>query len=444
MKRLEEFIDKIRGNRYWDLYRLMMTTPLSMEALEKRLKDILLYSKNNIEYYKNFKIPNESNPFKLLRYFPLINKQIINSNFTNMQSKDLEKRKSYFNFTGGSTGIPLKVLQDKNYDMWTRATKRLFYSWAGWKPGEKILKIWGSEREVLHEKNSLKSKFSNLIRHMKVSDCFKIDDKKFNEYISIINKYKPHLIETYVDAAYTVAQKITSKGIELKFNPKSIITSAGTLYPEFKNKIEEAFESKVFNRYGCREAGDIACTAGDGNMYVNNWTHVLEIVKSDGEIDFNGSGRILVTLLTNYSLPLIRYEIGDYGMLETNFSGFKYGFQKLSNLEGRSDQVFKNEDGTTFSPAFFIHFIGVVHNEGFIEKFQVVQEQYDLFIIKLVLTEKAISKKKDFYISLEKIEKDLKKVLGNNCEIKFKFVEDIPKLPSGKFLYTVSKLNDAR
>ena len=47
------------------------------------------------------------------------------------------------------------------------------------------------------------------------------------------------------------------RGIEVRAR-MAVMTSAGTLYPFMRQKID-AFGCRVFNRYGSREAGDIAC-----------------------------------------------------------------------------------------------------------------------------------------------------------------------------------------
>ena len=97
----------------------------------------------------------------------------------------------------------------------------------------------------------------------------------------------------------------------------AIMTSAGTLHPLMREKIETAFQCKVFNRYGSREVGDIAseCEAHAG-LHVFPSGNYIEIVDDQGHPVPNGEeGNILVTNLYNYAMPLIRYYIGDRGVL---------------------------------------------------------------------------------------------------------------------------------
>jgi phenylacetate-CoA ligase len=127
-------------------------------------------------------------------------------------------------------------------------------------------------------------------------------------------------------------------------------------------------------------------------------------------------------------MPFIRYEIGDIGL-----RGEKWNY--LKKIEGREMSVFKTEDGKVIPAEFFIHFIGVVYNKGYISKFQVIQEDYYLIKIKLV-----VINNEEFDKNKNIIEKSIKNVMGNECEVIWEIVADIENLPSGKYLYTVSKI----
>ena len=54
----------------------------------------------------------------------------------------------------------------------------------------------------------------------------------------------------------------------------SIITSAETLYDYQRDFIESVFGCKIFNRYGCREFGHIACECEEHNGLHINMEHL--------------------------------------------------------------------------------------------------------------------------------------------------------------------------
>jgi phenylacetate-CoA ligase len=135
-------------------------------------------------------------------------------------------------------------------------------------------------------------------------------------------------------------------------------------------------------------------------------------------------------------MPLIRYQIGDFGIAAENREcscGRKTPL--IKGVVGRHMEVFKTKNGKIIPAEFFIHFIGVVYNEGYIKKFQVVQKDYDQIVIKAV-----INNLQKFNESKAKIVNSIRKVMGQNCRVDFELVDEIQLSNSGKYLYTISEI----
>jgi phenylacetate-CoA ligase len=442
---LMRFYDSvIKKRRSWEYYEKMRCFKTGrLELTQARLAGILRHAARTVPFYKGLIDPNlrQENVLEILSGLPIITKKDLNAKPGLFKSSE-PGRGMYANSTGGSTGQPLQILQDKVYFDWASGTKSLFYEWAGWKPGEKILKIWGSQRDVLGQTGTFKSQLSSIFRKIRVLDAFKISPQDVRRYVAEIESYRPAILECYVDAAYTVANEMIRQGIRLSHKVRGVLVSAGTLYPEFEAIIREAFCAPVINRYGSREAGDIACTCQDGQIHVNPFTHFVEIVDKDGNRLEDGPGRVILSLLTNYTMPLIRYEIGDMATFAESLSPCDCGrdWQVLKRIDGRSGSMFYKKDGTIFNPLFFVHFVGVVHNLGLFDKFQVIQEDYDLYTIQLVLREGLSETENSIVSSIAGISRDAKSALGQNVDINFIFVPDILPTRSGKYLYALSKI----
>jgi len=116
-------------------------------------------------------------------------------------------------------------------------------------------------------------------------------------------------------------------------------------------------------------------------------------------------------------------------------------WQTLDRIDGRSGNMITKRDGTVISPAFFIHFFGVVHNKGFIKKYQVIQEDYEKFTLRIVLNENYDPENVIVRRNLNSLVNNIKKAVGSETIVTFDFCEDIPPLPSGKFMYTISKVS---
>jgi len=219
----------------------------------------------------------------------------------------------------------------------------------------------------------------------------------------------------------------------------SIMTSAGILYPNYKELIEGVFHCPVFNRYGTREVGDMACDCDrHEGLHLNIFTHYIEIIDKKGKNCESGKmGEVVVTTLRNYTMPLIRFKIGDMAVLSNKQCSCGRGLPMIEKLIGRVTDVFRTKEGRIIPGEYFIHFIGVVLNKGVIKKFQVIQEKEDYIIVKLVLDNKEsfVKNKKDFDEIVEKI----KLVMGKDTKVEYKLVDEIPSTRSGKYRYTISK-----
>ncbi len=78
-------------------------------------------------------------------------------------------------------------------------------------------------------------------------------------------------------------------------------------------RIEKMFEAPVSPGYGLNEIGIIAaCCPETGRYHVHDEHCLIEIVDDENRPVATGEfGRILVTTLTNFAMPLIRYDTGD-------------------------------------------------------------------------------------------------------------------------------------
>ena len=96
--------------------------------------------------------------------------------------------------------------------------------------------------------------------------------------------------------------------------------------------------------------------------------------------------------------------------------------------------VFRTRDGRIVPGEFFIHFLGVVFNKGFVAKFQVVQETYERIRVKIIILDES-----RFRAEVPTIEQAIRKAMGDNCEIIWDPVREIANSASGKYMYTISE-----
>jgi len=134
------------------------------------------------------------------------------------------------------------------------------------------------------------------------------------------------------------------------------MVTAGVLYPEVQARISEVFHAKIFNRYGSQEVSDIACNCKKGEgLHLIPDIYYLEIVDDEGRRVKSGKqGNIIITLLTNYTMPLIRYRIEDRGILSEKVCSCGRGLPLLEKIVGRIRENFKNKFGDYVNGGVFI------------------------------------------------------------------------------------------
>jgi phenylacetate-CoA ligase len=103
--------------------------------------------------------------------------------------------------------------------------------------------------------------------------------------------------------------------------------------------------------------------------------------------------------------------------------------------------TFVTEDGRRVHGEFFTH---LFYGEEWVEKFQVVQESERLITISVVPSDPTLEPEASYRDQMDKIRGDIHAAMGEECEVQFEFREEIPPSESGKYRYTISKVEHER
>lgn len=442
MKRLIfRSIMKLLGRDYSEYYEILSTLKTKQEVIqfkETRLKNLLIHAYLNVPYYtklfNDYELFNDGEiDISKFLSLPLLTKENIRTNFNDLLSKDYKNRGYYLNSSGGSTGHPTKIIQDKYYLNWGNAVGYYYYKniLEIEEPYVKKVLIWGSERDLFKGNFGLKLSVFYWLSNTKVLNSFKMKEKDIESFTSKINSFKPELIRAYAGSLYELSRYIDKNNIPI-FRPNCLVSAAETLHDDMRQCIERVFQQKVYNYYGSREVGCIAGECPNGLMHILT-SNYFEILDNDNKPVKEGQeGKVVVTTLFNYSMPLIRYEIGDTATLGPTTCTCKNILPTLYKVTGRIIDHFVMEEGTIVPGEYFIHLIGVVYNQGIIRQFQVIQESPTSIRIRVV-PEKELDN-----LYKKEIETKIELVMGKNCVVTWEIVSEIEKTISGKYIYTKS------
>ena len=354
-----------------------------------------------------------------VNYFPVINKSIIKDSYDSFVSSDYILSQLIPVVTSGSTGTPFKIYQDKNKKLRNTADTIYFAGLAGYKIGHRLiyLKIWAKQK--------MRSNLSYKVQNIIPVDVLHLNDTQIELLIKRMEtSSSTFCILGYASAFESICQYLDRKksGV-IKAKITAIISMSETLNDYTKKSMQKYFNAPVVARYSNLENGIIAQqeAVGGDRYLVNTASYYVEILKmnSDEPAEAGELGRIVVTDLFNYALPMIRYDTGDLGVYETD--DVRPGLLFLSRIEGRRLDVLYDTKGEMVS-SYLVYKNMWQYTE--INQYQLIQEGEKDYTFK-INTNSSFTKE-------EQLVQEFKSYLGADANFKIRYVNEIPLLSSGK------------
>jgi phenylacetate-CoA ligase len=422
-------------------------SPEKIEAVQQeRLTHLLLHAWANTSYYREVLsdagvVKDGRVDLEQFSNVPLLTKDIIRREQDRLKSKVvLKDRKPFRNSSGGSTGQPVEFWQDSFYWDMVIASKLHTFETLGKQIGEPEMKIWGSERDLFQGTIGWKAKLQNFLYNRDFQQCYQLPDRRIREIVQRINQRKPKLIWSYRDGIDVIASYINRHRLPVH-RPAAIVLGGATIYPNLVEHVRQTFHAPVINFYGSREMGGVACQCLEqGGLHIASYARKVEVLDTDGCPVMDQEGELVITALHNYTMPMIRYRIGDRGTLSSGRCPCGRGFPMIGSISGRVVERFINKQGDRIDPLYFVCLVRV-YRPNFLKRFQMVQETCERIRIKMILEEG--SSEQEARKGMGEITEKIRLVMGPACEVIYEFVKEIPLTPSGKHEYIVSKVPDA-
>lgn len=425
------------------------SSPAEVRDIQRHLlRRLLLHAWRETDYYREVlsdcrAVRNGKVDLERFDEIPVLTKDLLQSEGSRLKARALpDGRKAFLNRTGGSTGQPCEFWQDDYYDAVNVADKLYHFETFGKVVGELELKVWGSRRDLIRDSHGWVTGVKNFLYNRKVESCERLSENRILEIVAVINRFRPKLIWGYVDGLYAVSDYVVRNNTPLH-SPAAVFCAGGTFYPHMERAIEQAFGCPAVNYYGSREMGAVACHCEKKEgLHVTSHSHLVEVVSEGGRPLLNEEGNIVITSLTNYAMPLLRYWTGDRGRMSAKTCPCGRGTPLLTSVSGRGMESFVKANGEIVSPIYLITSIGVGIEGGFVKKFQLVQEDYHLVTLKVVANPEV--DRRAVEENLARVAEQIRKLLGEGCAVSVQFVDDIPHSPSGKYLSTVCRIWDSK
>lgn len=359
---------------------------------------------------------------------PTLGKSDIRAHEPTMQSERFRGRWLHTKKTSGSTGVPLQVRLDDVGMGWKRACTLRSDEWSGWSRGQRVAKVWGNPE---YRRHGFKGRLRNLLFDRAIHlDTLRMDEAALRRFAAQVHRTRPALIFGHAHSVFLLADFLKTQNLPVH-QPRGIITTAMVLHDWERQRIETVFGCPVTNRYGCEEVSLIACECDrHRGLHVNADGVIVEVIKDGRPAPPETPGAIVVTDLANFAMPLIRYQVGDVGILSRRQCECGRGLPILEAIEGREADYVVTAAGELIS--------GISLTENFavlvpgVAQIQIVQEEVRRFVFRIV-------RAADFTAASErKIAALVAERFGHGTEHRCEFVERIPQEPSGKYRFCIS------
>lgn len=441
-----KFLGKFSKFNAWKNFQFLLDSQYkSREELEKlqwkKLKKILSHAYENVPFYREkwdkAKVkPDDIKTPSDMRYLPITTKNELKENFHDKCSaKNFDRKNWSLVQSSGTTGKPLAIYID--FQCYNSQYADLLYCYYldGWQLGDRIATVRNKahgDYKGKFTKDGLNSEPHSLIRDIVYLFCHRkillspvengtfIEEVKLKSATEKLLNHKPQLLEgnpVYWEilADYLLKGEIIIDGIRAIEVDETPVTN------NIREKLKKAFKADVFDCYGSHELGIVSheCETHNGN-HILPLSNFVEFINNNIPAKNGELANLVVTNLTNYATPLIRYDTGDLGRKINDNCSCKREFPLMSHVEGRLEDAI-SVDNKLYTPFFFLEYFQNVKEISF---FQIIKSENNPYILNIV-------KNSNILESLaQKIKNDLEKIL--NKKISINYVKEILTEGSGK------------
>lgn len=348
------------------------------DFLEQRKRKIVQYHLDNNPFYRNLVGKTD---FENWNSLPVMKKSDYQRPLEERLSKGFTKKTVYINKTSGSSGDPVVFAKDKMYHalIWANIIRR--FGWYGidfnhsWQA-----RFYGMP---LNFTDNLKLRFKDYLSKRYRFSIFDLSDAGIEKIVSKFARKKFDYINGYTTCVVLLAKYLQKNNLILKDicpTLKVCIVTSEMLFEEDKMLIEANLGIPVVNEYGASELDVIAFQNTDDEWVVNSETLFVEILDENNQpLPYGTEGKIVITCLYNFAHPFIRYEVGDYGILDEKSTHKK---PLLKKLIGRTNDFAQLPSGK--KPAgmtFYSITKKLFDDDGNVKEFVIRQTKIDTFEI---------------------------------------------------------------
>jgi phenylacetate-CoA ligase len=334
--------------------------PETVATLQSRqLQCLLQHAYRTVPYYKDVLDAasiDTSQPLSPEQWLqiPLLTRQSLQERADDLLSRAVPSGhgKTFQKKTSGSTGKQIKVTDtDANRLFWQASTLR-DHLWHKRDFSGRLVAIRSgryAQDPLLVKDHESWGPSTNQVFRTGPSTVF-FQRMPVDQQAEQLQSLDPAYALMYPSNAVSLANYFLAHDLRLS-NLQQVITYGETLPPETRKVCRDAWGVSVSDMYSCEEVGYIALQCPQTDHYHCQAESVLvEVLNDDGRPCAPGQiGKVVLTALHNFAMPLIRYQNLDYAEVGSPCPCGR-GLPVIKRVLGRERNMAKGIDGTQFWP----------------------------------------------------------------------------------------------
>ncbi len=369
------------------IFRNQWKTPGELVAMQERaLRRLIAHAYARVPHYRRLFDSKGIRPESIssltdLRNVPILTKEMVRAGYPgDMLVSGVDRSECSPRMTSGSSGRKLEVVLDHRVAVLYRLMQLRQLIDLGYRPWDTMAYVRFSPpvtNIMLQRMRLFRRSFIPL-------------EWEPERQIAQILRTRPRIINAYPSVLYLLARtlgKEKGKGLNLKF----LMSNSELLTAHAREYIEDVFQCRVYDDYSCLEFSAIAFECRMQSLHIAADNVIVELLDDRGDrLPPGVPGRIVVTSLNNYSMPYIRYEIGDVGILSGEQCPCGRHFPVLKAIVGRCDDFLVMPSGRLIDPQTVVFQIETIPE---VREFRVIQQR-DRSLIVNIIPESAVEFRK--------------------------------------------------
>ncbi len=395
---------------------------------------LLSHASRNVPYYAarlaaaGF-APEQALTPERWRRLPVLTRAEVQARFEALQSRELPvgMRVAGAVHTSGSTGRPVRVVKTEVEQLLWEALTMRDHRWHGRDFSGTLAAIrWYPDGMAVPPDGQRWNNWGAPVMHLSPSGpsaglSIAASSAEQARWLAAV---QPDYLVAFPSLLPELARECRAQGIALT-RLRQIRTVSECVDDAVRTLCRDAWGVPVHDIYSAQEAGYLAlqCPQSE-NYHLQAESAYIEILNDAGEPCAAGeTGRVVVTPLYNFAMPLLRYEIGDHATVGAACACGR-GLPVITRIAGRTRNMLTLPDGRTLWPRLSELRYGSILP---VEQFQVVQKSLAELEVRLVTARPATA---DEEARLRDI---ILARIGHPFELRFSYPERIARGATGKF-----------